>query len=261
MPVFPQPADSPFRRADAAPIHPAKFRDPGFTAKGEARAVVPLVGLTTLWFNTGTLCNLACATCYIESSPTNDALVYISAAEVMAYLDEIKRDRLPVREIGLTGGEPFMNRQILDILDICLARGFDTLVLTNAMRPMRRHEAALLRLREDYGDRLTLRVSLDHHTRAVHEAERGVGTWAKAVDGLQWLARQAFRSLSPGASCLAKARRAVAPAMRGCLKRSDFRCARTIPPALSCSPKWTAARTLRRSLRHAGRSWAKRLRR
>jgi hypothetical protein len=192
MPVFPQPADSPFRRADAAPIHPAKFRDPGFTAKGEARAVVPLVGLTTLWFNTGTLCNLACATCYIESSPTNDALVYISAAEVMAYLDEIKRDRLPVREIGLTGGEPFMNRQILDILDICLTRGFDTLVLTNAMRPMRRHEAALLRLREQYGDRLTLRVSLDHHTRAVHEAERGVGTWAKAVDGLQWLARQGF---------------------------------------------------------------------
>jgi hypothetical protein len=192
MPAFPQPADSPFRRADAAPIHPEKFRSPAFTAKGEARALVPLAGLTTLWFNTGTLCNLACATCYIESSPTNDALVYISAAEIVAYLDEIERDRLPVREIGLTGGEPFMNREIVDILDLCLTRGFDTLVLTNAMRPMRRHEAALLRLRDQYGDRLTLRVSLDHHTRAVHEAERGVGTWAKAVDGLQWLARHGF---------------------------------------------------------------------
>jgi uncharacterized Fe-S cluster-containing radical SAM superfamily protein len=192
MSAFPRPADSPFRRADAAPIHPAKFRDPGVTAKGEVRATVPLAGLTTLWFNTGTLCNLACATCYIESSPANDALTYISAAEVAAYLDEIERDRLPVREIGLTGGEPFMNRQIIDILDLCLGRGFDTLVLTNAMRPMRRHEAALLRLREEHRDRLTLRVSLDHHMPAVHEAERGRGTWAKALDGLQWLARHGF---------------------------------------------------------------------
>src|SRR4028119_1689974 len=88
MPAFPGPAASPFRRADAALLDPAKFRDPALTAKGEARAVAPLTGLTTLWFNTGTLCNLACATCYIGSSPTNDALVYLSAAEVAGYLDE-----------------------------------------------------------------------------------------------------------------------------------------------------------------------------
>jgi len=192
MAAFPDPLASPFRRRDAPPLDPAKFRDPLVTAQGDARAIVPLTGLTTLWFNTGTLCNLACATCYIESSPTNDALVYISAAEVADYLDEIARDRLPVREIGLTGGEPFMNRAIVDILDQCLARGFDTLVLTNAMRPMRRFESALLRLRAEYGARLTLRVSLDHHSRSVHEAERGAGTWAKALDGLGWLAAHGF---------------------------------------------------------------------
>lgn len=192
MPAFPDPAASPFRRPDAAPLDPAKFRDPGLTAKGESRASVPLTGLTTLWFNTGTLCNLACATCYIESSPTNDALLYISAAEVAAYLDEIARERLPVREIGLTGGEPFMNREIITILEECLGRGFETLVLTNAMRPMRRFEKALLRLLHDHGQRLTLRVSLDHHSRAVHEAERGAGTWAKALEGLAWLAKHGF---------------------------------------------------------------------
>jgi sulfatase maturation enzyme AslB (radical SAM superfamily) len=192
MPAFPQPADSPFRRTDAAPLDPAKFRDPAITAKGEQRAVVPLAGLTTLWFNTGTLCNLACATCYIGSSPTNDALVYLSAAEVAGYLDEVERDRLPVREIGLTGGEPFMNREIIAIIEASLGRGLDTLVLTNAMRPMRRFEAALLELRMRYGRKLTLRVSLDHHSALVHEAERGAGTWAKALDGLQWLNRHGF---------------------------------------------------------------------
>jgi sulfatase maturation enzyme AslB (radical SAM superfamily) len=192
MLAVPASAASPFRPPDAPPLGAAKFRDPETTAKGEKRAVVPLAGLNTLWFNTGTLCNLACATCYIGSSPTNDALVYLSAAEVAVYLDEMERERLPVREIGLTGGEPFMNAEIIDILHACLSRGFDTLVLTNAMRPMRRFEPALLRLLDEHGARLTLRVSLDHHSPAVHEAERGKGTWTKALDGLRWLARHGF---------------------------------------------------------------------
>ena len=55
-----------------------KFRDPFFTAKGERRARVALKALETLWFNTGTLCNLTCHHCYIESSPKNDRLVYLN---------------------------------------------------------------------------------------------------------------------------------------------------------------------------------------
>ena len=193
MAATPLLADSPFRRADRSPIDPAKFRDPAVTAKGERRAVASMTGLTTLWFNTGTLCNLACATCYIESSPRNDALVYLSAAEVAAYLDEVAAERLPVREVGFTGGEPFMNRDTVAMLADTLDRGFDALVLTNAMRPMRRFERELVRLRAKHGDRLTMRVSIDHHSRAVHEAERGAGTWDKATDGLRWLAREGFR--------------------------------------------------------------------
>jgi len=62
--------------------------------------------------------------------------------------------------------------------------------VTNAMRPLRRSEAALLAL--PHRDRLTFRVSLDHHTAAIHEAERGPHSWAPAVDGLGWLARYGF---------------------------------------------------------------------
>ena len=182
---------SPFL-VDAPPLLDAKFRLPFVTAKGERRAVVPPTELDTLWFNTGTLCNLACATCYIESSPRNDALVYIAEAEVRAYLDEIAQLGLPTREIGLTGGEPFMNREIIPILRLALDRGFHALVLTNAMRPMRRWEDQLLALRDAHADRLTLRVSLDHYTQAAHEAERGLGAWAKALDGLEWLAANGF---------------------------------------------------------------------
>jgi uncharacterized Fe-S cluster-containing radical SAM superfamily protein len=189
---FPDPLLSPFRR-DGAVLDRGKFEDPHRTKSGAERAFVPLSSLETLWFNTGTLCNLACATCYIESSPTNDALVYITLDEVTGYLDEIEREGLGTRLVGFTGGEPFMNRHMLAILEETLSRGYDVLVLTNAMRPMRRFESELLALRERFGDSLTLRVSLDHHTRAAHEAERGENTWNKAVDGLRWLASGGFR--------------------------------------------------------------------
>jgi hypothetical protein len=170
-------------------LSPLKFQDAAMTARGEARAVVKLAALETLWFNTGTLCNLACANCYIESSPTNDALAYLRLDEMTAYLDEIAQDRLPVREIGFTGGEPFMNPEMVAMIAAAQARGFAVLVLTNAMRPMRRFEAALAGLARDG---LTFRVSLDHHEAAVHDAERGEGAFLKALDGLRWLGSQGF---------------------------------------------------------------------
>lgn len=173
-------------------LDPAKFRDPFITAKGEARASVALKVLETLWINTGTLCNIACANCYIESSPRNDALLYIRREEVRAYLDEIARDGLGTAEIGLTGGEPFMNPDILGILEDILAGGFRALVLTNAMRPMQRHQAALLDLKARFGARLSLRVSVDHYGKAVHEAERGPKTWEPMLKGLSWLSRNGF---------------------------------------------------------------------
>src|SRR5262245_27833507 len=117
---------------------PAKFSDPDLTAKGEQRARVTLHALRTLWINTGSLCNITCRNCYIESSPENDRLAYITRAETAAYLDEIARDRWPVREIGFTGGEPFMNPDIIAMLGHALDRGFSVLVLTNAMQPMMR---------------------------------------------------------------------------------------------------------------------------
>ncbi len=175
-------------------LDPTKFRDPRVTAKGEARAAVALSGLRTLWINTGTLCNIACRNCYIESGPRNDALVYMTAAEVAAYLDEIARDRLPVEEVGFTGGEPFLNRELPAMLRDALRRGHRALVLTNAMKPMTLRRRELLALRAEFGaERLTLRVSLDHHGPELHDLERGESGFAVALDGLKWLAREGFR--------------------------------------------------------------------
>jgi uncharacterized Fe-S cluster-containing radical SAM superfamily protein len=167
----------------------AKFEHPTITAKGEQRASVYLKQLETLWFNTGTLCNITCQNCYIESSPKNDRLVYLTLADVTSYLDEVRADKLPVKMIGYTGGEPFMNRDMIPILKETLARGFETLVLTNAMRPMMRHQKQIVALQETFGAQLRFRVSLDDHREAVHDQERGKGSFEKALAGLRFLSK------------------------------------------------------------------------
>jgi uncharacterized Fe-S cluster-containing radical SAM superfamily protein len=173
-------------------LDPRKFQDPFLTVKGERRANVALRSLDTLWFNTGTLCNLTCQHCYIESSPKNDRLVYLTAAEVAEYLDEIEAGGLPTSLIGFTGGEPFMNPELPRMLEDVLSRGFRALVLTNAMKPMAKCKPALLQLRDRFGDRLTIRVSIDHYGPQVHEVERGKRSWRPTIDGLLWLTRSGF---------------------------------------------------------------------
>lgn len=169
-----------------------KFSHPDLTAKGEKRARVGLIKLETLWFNTGTLCNLACVNCYIESTPKNDRLVYLTHAEAVTYLDEIRDNNLGTKEIGITGGEPFMNPDILKIMETSLERGFKLLVLTNAMRPMMKCAEGLLKLHETYGDQMSLRVSVDHFKPELHEEERGSNSWKPMMKGLQWLSENGF---------------------------------------------------------------------
>jgi len=172
-----------------------KFEDPMVTAKGDVRAHVALRGLEVLWFNTGTLCNITCVNCYIDSSPSNDALVYLSTAEVITYLDEAKAIGAPLEEVGFTGGEPFMNPEMIAMAEACLVRGLRVLILTNAMLPMQRKrvQVGLLDLKARYGNLLTLRISLDHHHSAEHDKMRGKGSFAVSLRGMRWLAQHGFQ--------------------------------------------------------------------
>jgi sulfatase maturation enzyme AslB (radical SAM superfamily) len=182
-------------------LDPLKFQDPLFTAKGDRRAVVALTNLRTLWFNTGSLCNITCQNCYMDSSPTNDRLAYLTLADVEGYLDEIEAETLSVEEIAFTGGEPFMNRDLPDMMESALERGYRVLVLTNAMKPLLNKRGRLADLIKRHPDTLTLRVSVDHYTPAKHEAVRGKGAWAPMIEGLKWLANQGFAITVAGRTC------------------------------------------------------------
>jgi len=178
-----------------------KFKDQYVTAKGERRASVVLTHLRTLWFNTGSLCNITCQNCYMESSPTNNRLAYLSAAEMRRYLDEVDREGYAVEEIAFTGGEPFMNKDLPAMLTESLGRGYRVLVLTNAMKPMWHKRDNLKAFKRDHSAALTLRVSIDHHTPKKHEAIRGNGTWTPMIEGLRWLATERFTLAVAGRTC------------------------------------------------------------
>jgi len=177
-----------------APINPEKFKNPSITANGELRASVTFSGFKTLWFNTGSLCNIECANCYIASSPTADHFVYLTPGEMAPYLDELASLNYGPIEIGLTGGEPLMNPHIIHLCEMALERGHRLLILTNAMRPLmrKRVQDGLRDMNNRFPGQMILRVSLDHFAAEGHDAERGEGSFDITVSGMNWLSQNGF---------------------------------------------------------------------
>jgi len=170
-------------------LDPKKFQNPDVTAAGAKRARVHFKDLKTLWFFTGSLCNIECINCYIDSSPSADHFVYLTPEDMAPYLDEVEALGYGQIEIAFTGGEPYMNPHILQLSEMALERGHSLLILTNAMKPMMRPrtQKSLLDLHERYGDAMTLRISLDHYAELHHDHERGARSFADAIKGLNWL--------------------------------------------------------------------------
>lgn len=148
--------------------------------------------LETLWFHLGSRCTLACRGCYVESSPRNDRLAFISFATFRGFLDEA-RTFPSLRRVGFTGGEPFLNPDLEAMLAHTLELGLEALVLTNGLGPLRRALPWLERLAKTWPGRLALRLSLDAPEAEGHEALRGRGTFAPTLAGLRALARLPLR--------------------------------------------------------------------
>ena len=222
---------------------PQKFSDPLVTAKGEARAHVAYGRTKTLWFNTGTLCNIECVNCYIESSPSNDRLVYLTMADVLPYLDELDEADERGIEIGFTGGEPFMAPQIIAILQVVLERGQSVLMLTNAMQPMMRLRVreGLLALQDQFGDRLTMRVSLDHYDASFHDEERGDGAFDLALKGLRWLSENGFSLALAGRTVWGEEEPISRAGYAGLIKRENLAVDPDNPTELVLFPEMTTA--------------------
>jgi MoaA/NifB/PqqE/SkfB family radical SAM enzyme len=154
--------------------------------ESRAHPDVHLRALDTLWFQVaGTLCNIECTHCFISSSPRNHSHEMLSLEDVERRLAEARE--LGVREYYFTGGEPFMNRDMIPILEATLKQGPAT-VLTNGML-LRADVCGRLRELFDASEySLDIRVSLDGFDRESHDAIRGKGVWDRVMFGLRNLA-------------------------------------------------------------------------
>ena len=147
---------------------------------------VPLLSLDTLWFQVaGTICNITCTHCFISCSPQNHSHEMLSLADVETRLAEARH--LGVREYYFTGGEPFLNRDMIPILAATLRQGPAT-VLTNGMLLRKEICGQLRELADGSEYSLDIRVSLDGFDAATHDAIRGAGVWDRVMIGLRNLA-------------------------------------------------------------------------
>jgi len=151
---------------------------------------VALAHLDDLWFQVaGTVCNLTCHHCFISCSPHNHSFGFLSLDTVTQALQESVR--LGVKEYYFTGGEPFLNRDMVPILELTLQYGPAT-VLTNGtvfkeewLERLRQAEAA-----SPYS--LEFRVSIDGCCAADNDPVRGEGTFDRAMRGVRQLLAHGF---------------------------------------------------------------------
>ncbi|HZE69588.1 MAG TPA: radical SAM protein [Pyrinomonadaceae bacterium] len=139
-----------------------------------------------LWLYTNFDCNLRCDYCCVRSSPT------APRRELgLARVQQIAREaaQLGVKEIFVTGGEPFLLENIGEILVAC-AIAAPTTVLTNGMLFTGRRAESLRALPRD---RIVLQISLDSAKPELHDLHRGAGTWARTREGIKRARELGFR--------------------------------------------------------------------
>jgi MoaA/NifB/PqqE/SkfB family radical SAM enzyme len=159
------------------------------TPRGERRGYIQPHALSELWFHTGTACNLACPFCLEGSKPGDRRLGRVTLADVRPLVDEAVE--LGVRQFSFTGGEPFINRDLVRILSYALDRA-PCLVLTNGVDAVTQRLAQIEPLLAS-AHPLAFRISIDHPDEALHDAGRGAGNFAKAWTTLCQLHARGFK--------------------------------------------------------------------
>lgn len=154
-----------------------------YTPSGDPRGYIETKQLRELWFHTGTACNLACPFCLEGSRPGDDRLQLMTLADVKPFVDDALK--LGVERFSFTGGEPFVARDIHNILAYA-SRYRPCLVLTNGTAPLsQRLDQISPLLRATHP--ISFRISIDYPTAERHDAGRGQGTFEQAFSTMKSL--------------------------------------------------------------------------
>jgi len=158
------------------------------TPTQESRGYIQPKTLRELWFHTGTICNLSCPFCFEGSKPGDDRLNKISLDDVKPFIDEALD--LGVEKFSFTGGEPFVIKDMVNILDYAL-NDRPCLVLTNATNPLKLQLDEIEKLKSKPHP-LNFRVSIDYPDAQKHDRGRGEGNFALSWQVIGELHKRGF---------------------------------------------------------------------
>ncbi len=151
---------------------------------------IKLTSLDNLWFQvSGTICNIACKHCFNNSSPINHSFEFLSLEQCKSYIDDAVK--IGVKEFYFTGGEPFANNEILNILEYTLSFGPAT-VLTNGILIKEGTAKRLNGIQSSSIYSLELRISLDGYTEEMNDKIRGLGVFKNTIKSIKLLYENNF---------------------------------------------------------------------
>jgi len=132
-------------------------------------------------------CNLRCRYCYHFES-AGDAGGDLSAVDWIEFFEEL--NRCAVTEVTLAGGEPFVREDLREILGGIVKNRMRFQILSNGTLI----DDGMADFIASTGRCNYVQVSVDGSIPQTHDAMRGKGSFAKALEGLMTLRRHGVRS-------------------------------------------------------------------
>jgi radical SAM protein with 4Fe4S-binding SPASM domain len=144
--------------------------------------------LRTIYLFLTRKCNLSCQHCYIEGvGPARDQDFDLDT--IKGLIDRAIPHGL--KKVKVSGGEPFVRRDVMDVLKCLDERGLEIVLETNGtlFAPDTVEQLAALR-------KFTVFISLDHADEAAHDKFRGLdGSYRKTVRVLREMGQTAIQSV------------------------------------------------------------------
>lgn len=142
--------------------------------------------LRELWLQVNNACNLTCTHCLVSSGP--DGIPGLDASRWLEIVDSATA--LGVERVYVTGGEPFVRRDIFDIArHVTEHHGLELVILTNATLFAGRIREELATLPREL---VKFQVSIDGSRANTNDRIRGAGTFDRALDGTRILSDLGF---------------------------------------------------------------------
>lgn len=135
--------------------------------------------LTAVWLHLSDRCNLSCKQCFLGEKPVESKYT-LTVSEIKSIISDISKYRGYHKiAIDLTGGEPLLNKSIIDIVDVCMTDNTFPRIITNGTL-LDGHLSKKLAMKD-----VSVTVSLDGATVDSNDFLRGKGTFEKIIKNIK----------------------------------------------------------------------------